>query len=195
MAGVVLAAGASRRMGPGRNKMLLELEGEPLVRRAVRRALTAGLSPVVVVLGHEADRARAVLADLPVEIALNPNFTGPTSTSLHAGLDRLGRDVDAAVVLLGDMVHVSEAALAELVSRARTSDAPLVVSRYGDVTAPPLLFRRLLFGELRAWTGEGCGKAVVQAHQHEALYVDRGPEMLEDVDTPEDFQKAQNSSS
>ena len=195
VAGVVLAAGASRRMGPGRNKMLLELEGEPLVRRAARRALTAGLSPVVVVLGHEADRARAVLADLPVEIALNPNFTGPTSTSLHAGLDRLGRDVDAAVVLLGDMVHVSEAALAELVSRARTSDAPLVVSRYGDVTAPPLLFRRLLFGELRAWTGEGCGKAVVQAHQHEALYVDRGPEMLEDVDTPEDFQKAQNSSS
>ena len=129
VAGVVLAAGASRRMGPGRNKMLLELEGEPLVRRAARRALTAGLSPVVVVLGHEADRARAVLGDLPVDLALNPNFTGPTSTSLHAGLDRLGRDVDAAVVLLGDMVHVSEAALAELVSRARTSDAPLVVSR------------------------------------------------------------------
>ena len=193
MAGVVLAAGASRRMG--RNKMLLELEGESLVRRAAGRALAAGLSPVVVVLGHEADRARAVLGDLPVDLALNPNFTGPTSTSLHAGLDRLGRDVDAAVVLLGDMVHVSEAALAELVSRARTSDAPLVVSRYGDVTAPPLLFRRLLFGELQAWTGEGCGKAVVQAHQHEALYVDRGPEMLEDVDTPEDFQKAQNSSS
>ena len=195
VAGVVLAAGASRRMGPGRNKMLLELEGEPLVRRAVRRALTAGLSPVVVVLGHEADRARAVLADLPVEIALNPNFTGPTSTSLHLGLDLLGQDVDAAVVLLGDMVHVGEAALAELVTRACTSDAPLIVSRYGDVTAPPLLFRRALFGELRAWTGEGCGKAVVQAHQREALYVDRGPEMLADVDTPADFQKAQNSSS
>ena len=195
VAGVVLAAGASRRMGPGRNKMLLELEGEPLVRRAARRALTAGLSPDVVELGDEADRARAVLGDLPVDLALNPNFTGPTSTSLHAGLDRLGRDVDAAVVLLGDMVHVSEAALAELVSRARTSDAPLVVSRYGDVTAPPLLFRRALFAELVAWTGEGCGKTVVKAHSHEALYVDRGPEMLADVDTPADFQKAQNSSS
>ena len=62
VAGVVLAAGASRRMG--RNKMLLELEGEPLVRRAARRALEAGLTPVVVVLGHEADRARAALAGL-----------------------------------------------------------------------------------------------------------------------------------
>ena len=193
MAGVVLAAGASRRMG--RNKMLLELEGESLVRRAARRALEAGLSPVVVVLGHEADRARAVLAGLPVEIALNPDFTGPTSASLHAALDVLGQDVDAAVVLLGDMVHVSEAALAELVRRAGTSAAPLVVSRYGDVTAPPLLFRRALFGELLAWTGEGCGKAVVQAHKHEALYVDRPAAVLVDVDTPEDFQAAQNSSS
>ena len=195
VAGVVLAAGASRRMGPGRNKMLLELEGESLVRRAARRALAAGLAPVVVVLGHEADRARAALAGLPVEIALNPDFTGPTSTSLHAALDLLGGDVDAAVVVLGDMVHVSDAALAELVSRARSSDAPLVVSRYGDVTAPPLLFRRALFGELLAWTGEGCGKMVVQAHRHEAVYVDRPAAVLVDVDTPEDFQEAQNRSS
>src|SRR5947208_16839934 len=86
VAGVVLAAGASRGMGAGRNKMLLELAGEPLVRRAVRRALTAGLWPVVVVLGHEADRARAVLADLQVVIALNPNFMGPSRTSVHAEL-------------------------------------------------------------------------------------------------------------
>ncbi len=182
VAGIVLAAGASRRMG--RNKMLLELEGEPLVRRAARRALAAGLSPVVVVLGHEADRVRAALADLGVLIALNPDFAGPTSGSLHTALD-----------LLGDMVHVSEAALAELMGRARSSDAPLVVSRYGDVTAPPLLFRRALFGELLAWTGEGCGKAVVQAHKREALYVDRPAGVLVDVDTPEDFQAAQNSSS
>ena len=193
VAGIVLAAGASRRMG--RNKMLLELEGESLVRRAARRALAAGLSPVVVVLGHEADRARAALADLGVEIVLNPDFTGPTSGSLHAALDLLGEDVGAAVVLLGDMVHVSEAALAELMRRARSSHAPLVVSRYGDVTAPPLLFRRALFGELLAWTGEGCGKAVVQAHKREALYVDRPAGVLVDVDTPEDFQAAQNSSS
>jgi len=193
VAGIVLAAGASRRMG--RNKMLLELEGESLVRRAARRALAAGLSPVVVVLGHEADRVRAALADLGVLIALNPDFAGPTSGSLHAALDLLGEDVGAAVVLLGDMVHVSEAALAELMRRARSSHAPLVVSRYGDVTAPPLLFRRALFGELLAWTGEGCGKAVVQAHKREALYVDRPAGVLVDVDTPEDFQAAQNSSS
>ncbi|HEV2751330.1 MAG TPA: nucleotidyltransferase family protein [Gemmatimonadales bacterium] len=193
VAGVILAAGASRRMG--RNKMLLELAGESLVRRVVRRALAAGLSPVVVVIGHEADRMRAELKDLALEFAVNPDFTGPTSGSLHQGLNALGPDVDAAVVMLGDMVRVSTETLAMLVAGARGTEVPLVVSRYGDVTAPPLLFRRALFPELLAWTGEGCGKTVVKAHSHEAMYVDRPVALLVDVDTPADFAAAQNSSS
>ena len=187
---VILAAGASRRMGAGRNKMLLEIDGESLVRRAARRALAAGLSPVVVVIGHEPDRIRAELKDLPVEFAVNPDYTGPTSGSLHQGLNALGPHVGAAVVMLGDMVRVTEETLAMLVAAARGTDAPLVVSRYGDITAPPLLFRRVLFPELLAWTGEGCGKTVVKAHNHDAMFVDRPVALLADVDTPEDFAAA-----
>lgn len=190
---VILAAGASTRMGE--NKMLLELDGESLIRRAVRRALAAGLSPVVVVIGHQPDRMRAALKDLPVVYVVNPDFTGPTSGSLHQGLNALGPEVGATVVMLGDMVRVTPETLAMLMAAARGTDAPLVVSRYGDVTAPPLLFRRSLFPELLAWTGEGCGKTVVQAHSHEAMYVDRPTALLADVDTPEDFAAAQNSSS
>jgi molybdenum cofactor cytidylyltransferase len=192
-AGVLLAAGPSRRMGT--NKLLLALDGQPLVRRAAERALAAGLRPVVVVVGHEAERVRAALAGLPLAFALNPDYTGPASGSLHRGLDALGGDVDAAVVMLGDMVHVSAEALALLVAAARDSDAPLVVSRYGDVTAPPVLFRRALFPELLAWRGEGCGKPVVHAHRHEAIYLDRPIALLADVDTPEDYAALQNSSS
>src|SRR3989441_5587633 len=124
-------------------------------RRAARRAIAAGLAPVVVVIGHEADRVRTELKDLPLEFAVNPDFTGPTSGSLHQGLNRLGPDVDAVVVMLGDMVRVSAETLGMLVAAARGTEAPLVVSRYGDVTAPPLLFRPALFPELLAWTGEG----------------------------------------
>ena len=116
-AGVILAAGASRRMGT--NKMLLELAGESLVRRAAKRALGAGLSPVVVVIGHEADRLRAELKDLPLEFAVNPDYTGPTSGSLHQGLNKLGPDVNAAVIMLGDMVRVTAETLAMLIAAAR----------------------------------------------------------------------------
>src|SRR3989442_4034872 len=100
VAGVILAAGASRRMRA--NKMLLELEGEAVVRRAARRALAAGLSPVVVVLGHEPDQVRAALARLVCEIVVNADFAGPTSGSLHKGLEGLSAGVDAAGGVLAE---------------------------------------------------------------------------------------------
>src|SRR2546430_3729724 len=65
------------------NKMLLVLEGESLIRRAAKRALGAALSPVVVVIGHEADRLRAELKDLPLEFAVNLDYTGPTRSEEH----------------------------------------------------------------------------------------------------------------
>ena len=186
VAGVILAAGASRRMG--RNKMLLTVDGESLVHRAARRALDAGLSPVVVILGHEPDRVRSALADLDCVFATSDDPTGPTSASLHAGLRALGPAVGAAVVLLADMLYVSEAMIRALVDAASRGDAPLEVSRYGDVLAPPLLFRRALWPELLAWSGEGCGKAVVRAHKAEAGMHDWPEAALQDVDTPADYE-------
>ena len=174
----------------GRNKMLLTLDGETLVHRAVRVALAAGLAPVVVVVGFEEERVRRELEGLDCQTATNPNYTGPTSGSLHAGLNALAPDVGAAAVMLADMVHVSQDMLRDLVAASEAATAHLFVSRYGDVTAPPLLFRRPLFRELLDWHGEGCGKAVVRAHAHEAVYLDWPPGALEDIDTPEDFVRA-----
>jgi len=83
---------------------------------------------------------RAELKDLPLVFAVNSAYTGPTSGSLHQGLNALSSDVDAVVVMLGDMVRVTTETLAMLIAAARGTEAPLVVSRYGEVTAPPLLF-------------------------------------------------------
>jgi molybdenum cofactor cytidylyltransferase len=187
VAGVVLAAGASRRMG--RNKMLLALDGEPLVRRAARHALAAGLSPVVVVLGHEAAQVREALADLDVVFAENPDFQGPTSTSLQKGIERVPREARGAVVLLGDMVKVTDHMLTALAITARRTAAPLVASRYGDVVAPPFYFDRRLFSELAAWTGEGAGPGLVARHPGDVVYVDWPEDCLADVDTPEDLER------
>lgn len=182
---VILAAGASSRMG--RNKMLLDVHGEPMVRRAVRVVFEAGASQVVVVVGNDEARVREALAGLPCTFAVNSDFTGPTSTSLHAGLRALDDSVDATIVLLADMVRVTTPMVRALITSLQESAAPLAVSRYGDVLAPPLLFRRALWPELLAWHGEGCGKAVVKAHQHEALLHDWPEAALRDVDTPDDY--------
>jgi len=171
----------------GRNKLLLDVGGVTMVRRAAVTAVAAGLSPVVVVTGNESELVQRALDGLPCSCVVNPDFTGPTSGSLHAGLRSLGGDVDAAVVLLADMIRISDAMLTAVCNANHESGAPLTVSRYGDVLAPPLLFRRALWPELLAWHGEGCGKAVVNRHRAEAEIVDWPIDLLRDVDTPDDY--------
>jgi molybdenum cofactor cytidylyltransferase len=189
IAGIVLAAGQSRRMGT--NKLLLMLEGESLARRACRRALAARLDPLIAVLGHDAERVRMTLADLNCRFAFNSNAHGPMSGSLHAGLKCLPPDIDAVVVMLADMVHVTERMLGDLTALASTSNAPLIVSRYGDTLAPPVLFRRALFSDLLGSTGEGCGKAVIEQHRARAHFVDWPVAALGDVDTPDAYAELQ----
>jgi molybdenum cofactor cytidylyltransferase len=183
--GIVLAAGESRRMG--RNKLLLPLAGEPLVRRACRRGLAAGLDPLIVVLGHESERVQEALTGLDCRFILNADVGGPMSGSLHCGLGALPTEAEGAVVILADMVNVTEQMLRTLVLSAQNSTALLVCSRYAGTLAPPVLFRRALFEELYASTGEGCGKAVVEHHREHAFYIDWPGAALVDVDTPEEF--------
>lgn len=170
--------------------MLLRIGGESLVRRAVHAALGGGLDPVIVVVGHEAEGVEEEISDLASEVVRNLDFEGPTSTSLHLALRHLPPTIDAAVILLGDMVFTTPEMVRSLPDAAAACDAPIVASRYGEVHAPPLLFRRSLFPELLAWSGEGCGKAVVRRHLDEVFFLDREPEALSDVDTPEDFAQA-----
>ncbi len=188
IAGVVLAAGNSTRMG--RNKLLLELDGEPLIRRAVGRAIDAGLSPVIVVLGFEADRVREVLSGLAHREVVNTEFEAGINSSVQLGIAAVPDQAIGAVVMLPDMPFVTTSMLETLMARYRESDAPLVISRYGDVNAPPMLHGRVLFPEFEGPDGEGCGKHIVRRHRHEAVVVEWVPAALTDLDVPEDYERA-----
>lgn len=173
----------------GRNKMLLSLDGESILRRAVQRAVAAGLDPVVVVLGHEADRARSELVDLRCEPVVNPDYARGVNVSLRAGIAAVPPRARAVVVVLADMPFVTAEMIATLVERYRQTSAPLVISDYGGVNAPPILYDRSLFEELGAMEGEGCGKQVVRKHRSEAQVVPWPVEALADVDVPEDYER------
>ena len=185
IAGVLLAAGMSTRMG--RNKLFLDLGGRTVLDRAVSVALAAGLDPLLVVVGHEADRVRAALEGTPARPVLNPDHERGLNTSLRTGIAALPGGVAGAVVMLADMPLVDAGMIETLVARWRAAGAPLAISRFGAVVAPPILYGAALFGELRALDGDGCGKAVIKRHRGEEIAVDWPAERLTDLDVPDDL--------
>ncbi len=188
IAGILLAAGSATRMG--RNKLLLELEGEALVRRAAGRALAAGLDPLLVVVGHEEDRVRDALAGLPCTFVRNPAWSRGQSTSVSAGAAAVPPGAEAAVVLLSDMPFVVPETIRAVVARWRETGAPVVSCRYGEVAAPPTLYAPSLLGELEGGDGEGRGREVVRRHRTRAAWVELPASALADVDFPQDLERA-----
>jgi molybdenum cofactor cytidylyltransferase len=192
--GVVLAAGPSSRMGT--NKLLLDIDGESVVRRAVRRAIVAELDPVIVVLGHEAERIERELEGVgpTCRTAVNADYASGINSSLRTGIANLPATVDAAVVMLADMPFVTADMIASLVERYHSRGRPpLVISDYDGVNAPPMLYDRALFPELQTMEGEGCGKVVVRRHRGSAEVLKWAAEKLADLDVPSDYLAAGGS--
>jgi molybdenum cofactor cytidylyltransferase len=187
VAGVVLAAGLSSRMG--RNKMLIEVGGQPLIRRAVATALEAALDPVLVVLGHESESVRAALLGLSCTQVVNPEYARGMNISLRAGIRALPEDATAAVVMLGDMPLIDASMIRALAAAFRRGSAPLVISTYDGVVAPPILYGRALFPELGELDAESCGKKVVKAHRAQAIELAWPKDALTDLDHPEDIER------
>jgi molybdenum cofactor cytidylyltransferase len=191
VAGILLAAGTSTRMG--RNKMLLDLGGETVLRRAARCAIAGGLGPMIVVLGAEAERAEKELGGLECEIVMNPQFESGMTSSMQCGLAALPTTAAAAMILLADMPFVTADMISDMVRRYQQTAALLVISDYEGVNAPPMLYDKRLFGELQATHGERCGRQVVQRHRDQAEVLGWPASALADLDTPEDYERLTRS--
>jgi molybdenum cofactor cytidylyltransferase len=183
----VLAAGGSSRLG--RPKQLLLLEGEPLVRRAARAALEAGLAPVVVVVGARADEVRAALAGLPVEVLENAVWEEGLASSVRLAVGRLSEAGVRAAALLGcDQPHLTAAHLARLDQARLASGALVVASEYAGVRGVPAVFDAVLFPELRALDGDRGARPVIAREPSRVVGVPfPGGEV--DVDRPEDWER------
>lgn len=182
---VVLAAGASTRMG--RQKLLLPLGGEALVHRTVRQVVDADFDDVLVVVGFEHERMLAALEGLPIRHAVNRDFATGLGSSFRTAVEHLP-DAEAAMFALADQAFVTSREYRQVLEAWRTHHPPIVSVRYGEVTAPPHLFTRALFGELAAL--EHGARPVLERHRGERLVLQFPAELLQDIDTPEDYERA-----
>lgn len=185
VAGIVLAAGGSSRMG--RPKQLLPFRGRSLLRHAAGVALAGGCDPVVVVLGAGADRLRAELDGLPVTTAENPDWEQGPGTSVRAGVAAVGA-ADAVVFLLCDQPLVDAAHVRRLVAAHRATGRPMVASGYGGSVGVPALFARACFPALLA-TPPAAGAKPLLTRDPDAVAVVSFPAGAVDLDTPADYER------
>ena len=182
---VILAAGRSTRMGT--HKLLLPLGGEALVRRTVRQVSAAGFDDLLVIVGHEHDRVLASLQDLNVRHAINAQYESGMGSSFRAAVESMPESA-AAMFALADQPLLAAADYRRLLDAYRAQAAGIVSVRYGDVTAPPHLFDRRYFPELAVL--EHGARPVLQRHQDDRHILHFSPELLLDIDTPEDYERA-----
>jgi len=186
VAGVLLAAGTSSRYGEA-NKLLSTVEGEPMVHRAARTLLAAGLDPVVVVLGHEADRVREALADLDVAFVENPDYADGQATSVGAGVAALPDDVNAAVFALGDMPWVRTATIDRLVAAYRAGAGTALAAAFEGTRGNPVLWDADHFDALAGQSGDVGGRDLLLSTAGAALVETGDPGTRRDVDRPADL--------
>lgn len=186
-AGIVLAAGGSRRMGMP--KQLLEWEGEVMVRRAAKAALEGGLEPVVVVSGARAEEVERALSGLRVAIEHCPDWETGQSVSIKAGLKRaldLRHDLDGACFLLCDQPYVGAAVVRGVADLRAKTLAPVCAPFVNGRRCNPVLFSKELFSALFSLNGDAGGRAVLEGIDVARLeWTD--PHLGEEFDTPEEY--------
>jgi len=190
VAAVLLAAGRSTRMR--QLKALLPWKGKTLLEYQVASLLEAGVTEVVVVLGHEAERLEALIDGKPgVRAVLNPHHREGKTTSIRAGVEALSLDV-AHLVLVGvDQPRSPETYRAVIQAHLR---AGAVISKpyYGGKGGHPPAFSRQVFDELVGLREETLGlKELMRRHIQQVRKVELGtPEVLLDLNRPEEYQDA-----
>jgi molybdenum cofactor cytidylyltransferase len=191
IAAVVLAAGESSRLG--RPKQLVTFRGRSLLRGAVDAALGAGCSPVVVVLGAQADRVRSEVESLEVRVVVNPAWSEGMSRSVRAGvalLDSEDAQVEAVVLASCDQPALSADVLRRLIEAYRGRKDPaatMAACSYAGVLGVPALFARDEFGRLAALEGDRGARDLLRQRADRVVRIP-WPEGARDVDTPEDLQ-------
>jgi molybdenum cofactor cytidylyltransferase len=194
---VILAAGQSSRFraagGSEATKLAADLDGRPIVRRVAEAALGSRSRPVVVVAGHARSAVEAALAGLGVELAFNPEFASGIASSLRAGLAAMPRDIEGALVLLGDMPWIESRLIDALIDAflARKDALAAIPLHEGRRGNPVLLGRGLFDAAMRLEGDEGARRLIGALSADEVVEV-AAPDLgaIFDIDTPDDLAAA-----
>ena len=188
--GIILAAGASSRMGRAKAALPLGQTGETLVARVIRTLLIGGVPEVVVVAGAHVDAVRLAMPREPrARMIEHDRWQDGQLSSLLAGLDAVDDpQLEAAMVTLVDVPLVTPATVVAVLGEWRRTRAPIVRPADGDRHGHPVIFDRSIFQDLRDADPAVGAKAVFARHRAGIVNVAvDDPGAFEDIDTQAEY--------
>jgi molybdenum cofactor cytidylyltransferase len=192
IAGVILAAGMSTRMGSP--KQLLKLGDRYLLQLVVEAAVKSKLEKIYLVLGYQHERILGKLHGLrknpKIEILHNPGFEEGMSSSVKCGVGAAQSDFDAVMFLLGDQPFVSPKMINRLLTEYNKSDRQICVPAFQGRRGNPAIFGSFFFKQLINISGDKGGRQIIQDNPEDVLVLPiKDPKALFDIDNPEDLKK------
>jgi len=173
----------------GTVKQLLQLDGRPLLQRALDNVRASAVRDIVLVLGSSAEAIRRQIDIQNVRVVFNENYAQGMGTSLRAGLSAVDPEADAALIVLADQPFVRAATINQLIAEHSSSKAQIVIPTYRGFRGNPVLLDRSVFPEVMALGGDiGC-RAIFGDHPQGILKVpvdDAG--ILLDIDRQSDLE-------
>jgi len=194
VAGILLAAGASTRMGG--LKQLLPVAGVTLIERALTAALESRLDRLVLVLGHRAPEIETALSGFvrnpKLTIVHNRRYREGISSSLVAGVEEIAHSHDHAMILLADMPFIDHLVINLLIEGYLKAQLPIGAIKVSKHAAHPVMFRRDLFFELKTLTGDVGARSLLKKYNDRVCLIAPGANYDErDIDNREDYRNFQ----
>ena len=182
---VILAAGASRRLGF--NKLCVRVDGETVIRKTTRFFVEAGVGEVTVVTGFERERIERELAGLPVAFVHNPRHTDGMSASIKAALPVIARS-DLVFFHLGDKPFVEPGIVQRLLEKHGEGAHSIIVSTHQGVKGHPVLIdMRKHLPAVSAVKREGGLRDVIEGEGAAVAFLEGGEGVVLDLDTEADL--------
>jgi|TARA_B110000037_G_scaffold204689_1_gene248876 molybdenum cofactor cytidylyltransferase len=185
IAAIVLAAGQSRRMGPV-NKLLMEIEGVPMVERVLLAIQAAGVEKTIVVTGFESDRIEERLSGYDVEFVWNENFEAGMGSSLAGGAAALAENrFDGILVCLGDLPYLKKDSIGKVIDAFKKAKGEKIVAPcFEGKRGHPVIFPSHYKKPLEGLQGDAGARALIQQEAQNLLELDLSEEgTIRDMDT------------
>lgn len=190
IAGIILAAGMSTRMGTV--KQLLMFQGQPLLARVLANARAAAcLTPLIVVLGHQALKIKQTINFGVDRVVIAEDYRLGQSASLKAGLSLVPESSDGVLFLLGDQPFISGEIISKVVAGFNGSDADIIIPTYSGKRGNPVLIARSLFPQLFSIDGDIGARLLFQTYPERIVEIEVATKnACFDIDTWEEYQVA-----